>query len=354
MNVVVNSQQLAAELRLLNKIVPTKPAIAILSHALFEADDQLRLYATDLEVALTTACHATVVEPGKVALPVARFLQLVEQFPDGDVTLASDKQHVTVRCGAFKSRLQALPVDDVPAVPFLEGTTSTLDGDALRQLIARTRYAINANASKYVMQGALLTLTSQGAVMVATDSKRLAIATAARTGVDQRMIVPVKAMDILASGQDDEVEVTVGPKHLFFAANGRVLASHTIDGEYPNYKRIIPNDNDKALTVDRAQLMAALRRIVLVAESNVATYFNMSDGRLELSSSSAEVGSADEVVAVAYTAAPLKACVNGRYVLDFLEAAVGVTVTLAFKDVNSAMLLTDGVDHLAVVMLMRP
>jgi DNA polymerase-3 subunit beta len=350
----VNSQVLATELRLLNKVVPSKPAIAILSHCLMSADDHgFNLYATDLEIALSTDCQASVSMPGKTALPVARLLSLVEQFPDDDVIIQADGTKVLVSCGAFKSRLQAMPVTDFPRPPQVEGGSSIIDGASLRQMIGRVRYAINATAQKFVMQGALLTLSGQVAAMVATDGKRLALTTSGREGKDERIIIPIKALDMLAGSDAAEVELTVGPKHLHFASQGRLLTSRTIDGQFPAYDRIIPRDNELSVVVSRTALMAALKRIVLVSEDNRAVYFNVSAGKLELSSQSAEVGQAVEPLAVEYTGDALKVCVNGSYVLDFLEAASGAQVTLKFKDAKSAMLLMDGDDSVGVIMLLR-
>jgi DNA polymerase III subunit beta len=354
MNVAVNSQRLATELRLLNKVVPSKPAIAILSHCLMSADDHgFNLYATDLEIALSTDCQASVSMPGETALHVARLLSLVEQFPDDDVIIQADGAKVLVSCGAFKSRLQAMPVTDFPRPPQVEGDSSTLDGASLRQMIGRVRYAINATAQKFVMQGALLTLSGQVAAMVATDGKRLALTTSGREGKDERIIIPIKALDMLAGSDAAEVELTVGPKHLHFTSQGRLLTSRTIDGQFPAYDRIIPRDNELAVTVSKGVLMAALKRIVLVSEDNKATYFSITPGAIELSSQSAEVGQAIEAVACAYDGAPLKVCVNGEYVLDFLQAASGASVTLKFKDAKSAMLLMDGEDNVGVIMLLR-
>ena len=352
MIVTVNSQHLAAELRLLAKIVPNKPAIAILSHALLTADDGIHFFATDLEIGFSCACEASVIQPGKIALPVARFLSLVEQFPNDDVQIAVDGTKVNVTCGAFRSKLQAMPVDDFPQPLPVDGTANTLDGDAFRRLITRTRYAINATSQKYVLQGALLTLAGPAAAMVATDGKRLALATASRAGSDVSLVIPAKALDVLA-GSDDDVEVTVGSKQLLFAYGGRMLTSRMLEGKFPAYERIIPRDNDKIVTVGRVELMAALKRIVLVSEDNRATYILIEPGKLTLAARSAEVGQADEAVRAEYDGASLKVCVNGSYVLDFLEAASGSAVTLQLKDANTAMLMLDGDDHVGVVMLMK-
>lgn len=349
----VNSQSLANELRALNKIIPSKPAIAILSHVLLRADTAgLQFWATDLEVGLSCQCAAQVSEAGSVALPLGRFLSLVEQFNDGDVVISVVDGKVTVICGAFRSKLQALPTKDFPLAPPVDGATNVIDGEAFRRLLSRTRYGINATAQKFVLQGALLNFAGEAAVMVTTDGKRLAIATASRTGTDASMIIPAKALDVL-SGSEGDVEVTLGPKHLHFAYGTRMLISRTLEGRFPAYERIIPRENNLKITVSRADLTAALKRIVLVSEDDRATYVLIEPGRITLAARSAEVGQADEAVAAEYDGAPLKVRINGSYLLDFLGAAQGSTIELHMKDADSALLCMDGEDHVGVIMLMR-
>jgi len=226
----------------------------------------------------------------------------------------------------------------------------------LAALIAKTRYAVSATAAKYVLQGALLTLNEVGAAMAATDGKRLALATMTRgQGDNHRVIIPMKMLDLLA-GQlgTADVEMSEGSNHMFFLVDGRLLTSRKMDGEFPAYDRVVPRGNDKRVVVERAALAAALRRIVLVADSNQAVYLAVDAGRLELNTASAEVGSADEQMPAEYDGPPLKVCVNGRYVLDYLEAATQERFTMALKDESGAMLLTEGNDdHVGVIMLMR-
>ncbi len=353
MQLTVNSQSFAAELRLLAKIAPTKPAIPILSHVLLRADDTLRLYATDLELALITTCPARITTPGVVALPVAKLLAMVEQFVDGDVSIAFDKGKATIKSGAFKSTLQVMPPEDFPSLPEPEGIRGALDGRAFRQMIGRTRYAVTSEDTRYFLSGALLTLAGPTAAMCATDGKRLALATMPRIGADARIIIPSKTLGVLASQSDANVELTVGAQHLFFASGERLLISRMIDGEFPRYERIIPKSNDKVVPLDRAAFAAALRRVGLVSEENRAVYLALSSQTLDLSSSSVEVGSADERLTVNYEGDELRICVSSGYVLDFLNAAVGSSVTMALKDASSALLFSDGDDSIAVIMPLR-
>ena len=349
----VNSQVLAAELRLINRIVPSKPAIQILSHVLLKADDGLGFYATDLEIGLATSCGAQVALPGKVVASAAKLLALVEQCPDADVHLALEKGGIVVKCGAFRSVLQTMPVEDFPVPPSPDGTSWSLDGEGLRHLIRCTRYAINTVATKFVLQGALLTLNGTTAAMVATDGKRLALITMVRSGSDLQAVVPVKALDMLSTLTGPQVELIVGKRHLFFVAGKTLLISRMLEGQFPAYERIIPRSNMYFITVDKGALASALRRVNLLSEETQAVYFNLEPSTLNLSSFSAGIGNAAERVPVNYDGPIFKICINGTHVLDFLNAAADSSIMLSLKDANSPLLLTDGQQHLGVIMTMR-
>lgn len=356
MNITINSQILAAELRLLNKVVPTKPAIAILSHALLDAGPEgITAHATDVEVALTSPVQGHVDEPGQAAVPVAKLLAMVEQFTDGNVLLTSDGKQLGVACGAFRGRLQALPVEDFPPMPSVDGRSATIDAASLRSLIAKTRHALNASGGKNVLKGALLQFAGPVAAMVTTDGGRLAMSTTTtqRSGDDLEVIVPVKALDVLSGGSDEgELTLTAGDRHLFFALGDRLLTSRKLEGRFPAYDRIVPRDNDLTILADRATLTAALRRVILTAEENQAVYVSIADGKMNLTSASVGIGSGAEAIPISADGVTVKAHVNGEFWLDFLNASTGGTVTMALKDGGQALLLTDG-DHLGVIALMR-
>ena len=350
MRVVINSQLLAQELRLLNTIAPVKPALPILTNTLITANDALTFAATDLEIGFLTTCRAQIVEPGTITLPVKRLLDIIEQTT-GDVQISSEKHHVFIQSGAFKSRLQALQPEDFPTLPTVTGDITTLHTATLQAMIGRVRYAV-AEGGKYTVNGALLKLTEQGGALVATDGKRLALTTGLRAGATS-VIVPAKALDALAIFSEPEVAFSQSDRHLFFQAGNRLLISRTLEAQFPAYERILPRDNDKVAVVERAALSAALRRVGLLSEDNKACYLSFSAEGIDLTSSSAEAGDAAERVAAQYEGDPLRVCCSWRYLLDFLEAASGQTVTVSLKDVNSAILLTDGDNYIAVVMAMR-
>lgn len=355
MDLLINSQLLAAELRLLNKIVASKPALPILGNVLLRADQHLSFSTTDLEVGLSTQCAATITTPGTITLPVKKLLDIIEQLPSADVHIVVDNHQVRLSSGAFKSRLQSMPVADFPSFPTVEGTSVSLPAKALRTLIDKTRYAIADTTQKFVVNGALLSLADATMAMVTTDGKRLSISTTARAaGSNTSALLPSKTLDTLLSYlTDGDVEFSQSDHHLFFQVGDRVLFSRMLDGQFPKYDRIVPRDHPHKAVIDRSMLTAAIKRVGLVSGDNKAAYFSFAPSSLSLSTNSAEIGDADEQMLIDYAGPEIKISMSWAYVLDFLEAASEQSITMTIKDSLSAVLLSDGTDFLNVVMVMR-
>lgn len=357
MHIVVNSQFFAQELRLLNKVAPAKAPLPILKHILIETqDEKIKMSATDLEIGLVTTCPARITVPGSLALPAETLLAMVNNFEDGEVMLSAEEKFTHIRCGAFTSRIQSLPASDFPKLPELKGTAADLPTREFSQLIARTRYAVAEEAAQLLIRGALLTLEGEVGAMVGLDGRRLSLATIARTGPNLRTTIPSKTLDVLVAQPDlshPTTTITVGERHLFFTLGSRLLLSRMIDAEFPKFERIIPQNSNKKAIVSRPMLASALRRVGLVAGDTGAARFAFSADRMEITSSSAEVGEAGEEVPIQYSGDPITICCNWRFVVDFLQAATSANVSLEMTDLRTPLLLTEGENHLAVVMLMQ-
>lgn len=353
MRFTINSQVFAHEVRLLNRVISTKSALPVLSNIRVEAvENELHMAATDYQVALTTSCKASVEAPGLITLPAKKLLDMLEHIPDTDINITLDRHHVRLQCGSFKSRLQALSADEFPALQEPEGEVATLPAGALKSLIERTIYAISDKTSQYILKGALLTVMDTIFALVATDGKRLSIATATcQSGPKMSAIVPVKALEALADHCIGKfIEFSSSDRHLFFVADKRVLMTRVLEGQFPKYERIIPRDCDKKIVVDRAALTSALHRVGTVADDAQAIVFTITNGVLSVSSNSAEIGDANEQISVRYEGPDLQWRVHGGYAIDFLEKATQPTVSIDVKNEKTPLLFTDGPDFVNVIM----
>lgn len=357
MKFIVNSQYFAQELRLLDKIISPKTPHAVLKNILFVVTDKLTMTATDLEVGLKTSCGANLIEPGTVTLPSQKLLSIIEQLPDCDVEITtSEEGHVFLNAGMFKSRIQTLPASEYPTMPEVEGDIISAPLEVLQRLIARTRFAIADKGAKYAVDGALLSVAENKAAMIATNGKSLAMAVTPWNGnTKSNLIIPTKALDVLTTvAGNGNIDISTSDNHLFFTVEHRVLFSRKLEATFPSFQRVIPKANDKIIDVNRAQFAAVLRRVGMMSEEKtLGVVINVSSNLLKASSKSNNMGDAEEELLTNYTGDEVAVQANWKFLIDFLDVAVGDKIQIALKDASSAILLTDGQDFLTVIAPMR-
>jgi DNA polymerase-3 subunit beta len=372
MELVVRKNDLLRELQLFQGIVERKNTIPILANVLMEAKgDEVRFLATDLEVALRSRCAATVVKPGTVTLPAKKLYEIVKSLPETDIRIAEDKNGVKVAADRFDSRMQTLPREDFPTLPeSAGGSNATLPRNAVREMVAKTQFAITGEDTRYFLNGAQFILRPESMSLVATDGHRLALVTADRdaktrkgsNGEDEiKVILPKKTLGelsrLLSEGEGD-VTYERGENHLFFDVAGRLLISRMIDGQFPAYERVIPKANDKHVEFERDRLTNAVKRVALLSnERSRAVKFLIEKGKVDVTSSSPDLGEAKETLPVDYNGASMQICFNAQYVLDFLAAVSTDVVSLELKDEVSQAVMkpvgAEGYEYTYVIMPMR-
>jgi DNA polymerase III subunit beta len=375
MELVVRKNDLLRELQFFQSIVERKNTIPILANVLMEAkDDEVRFLATDLEVGLRSKCAASVSKSGSLTLPAKKFYEIVRSLPETDIRISEDKGGVKVAAERFDSRMQTLPREDFPTLP--EGGVvgaaprTSLPRTVLREMVAKTAFAITGEDTRYYLNGALFILKNESMSLVATDGHRLALVSVHRDGVPARMageaeeiraILPRKTLGELArllQEGDADIEYERGENHLFFDVGGRLLISRMIDGQFPAYERVIPKGNDKRIEFERDRLTGAVRRVALLSnERSRAVKFHIDAGKVDVTSSSPDLGEARETLPVEYAGAALQICFNAQYVLDFLSAVTTDVVSLELKDEVSQALMrpvgAESYEYTYVIMPMR-
>jgi DNA polymerase III subunit beta len=371
MELVVRKADLLRELQLFQGIVERKNTIPILANVLMETDgDQVKLLATDLEVGLRSHCQASVAKKGSLTLPAKKLYEIIKALPETDVRIEEDKSGVKVAADRFDSRMQTLPREDFPTLPDGTGSyTATLPREVLKNMVAKTQFAITGEDTRYFLNGALFIQRPDSMSLVSTDGHRLALITVprdkaksrAKSTEEERVILPRKTLlelgRLLSEGEGD-IQHERGENHLFFEVGGRLLISRMIDGQFPAFERVIPKGNDKRVEFDRDRLTSAVKRVALLSnERSRAVKFQIDKGKVEIASSSPEFGEAKEVVMVEYSAAPVTICFNAQYVLDFLSVVETDSIGLEFKDEMSQAVMkpigAEGYDYTYVIMPMR-
>jgi len=369
---VVKKHDLLRELQLFQGIVERKNTIPILANVLMEANgSQVSMLATDLEVGLRSRCDAVVEKAGTLTLPAKKLYEIVKALPDTDVRIAEEKNGVKVAADRFESRMQTLPKEDFPAVAEMTGVTSAmLPREAIKEMIAKTQFAITGEDTRYFLNGALFILGQTSMSLVATDGHRLAFVNVDRPdgslkkgkdGEDIRAILPRKTLwelgKLLAEGEGD-IRYERGENHLFFEVGGRMLISRMIDGQFPAFERVIPKGNNKRIEFERERLTNAVKRVALLSnERSRAVKFQIEKNKVEVTSSSPEFGEARETLSVDYADGSMQICFNAQYVMDFLGAVQTDSVALELKDEVSQAVMkpigAEGYDYTYVIMPMR-
>jgi DNA polymerase-3 subunit beta len=242
----------------------------------------------------------------------------------------------------------------------------------MREMVAKTQFAITGEDTRYFLNGAQFVLRADSMSLVATDGHRLALVTVPREGqakkgasgadeTESKAILPKKTLGELArllSEGEGDISYERGENHLFFDVAGRLLISRMIDGQFPAYERVIPKGNDKHIEFERDRLTNAVKRVALLSnERSRAVKFQIEKGKVDVTSSSPDLGEAKETLPVEYDGTPLQICFNAQYVLDFLGVVSTDVVSLELKDEVSQAVMkpvgAEGYDYTYVIMPMR-
>ncbi|WP_294535112.1 DNA polymerase III subunit beta [uncultured Rhodoblastus sp.] len=371
MKVTLERSALLKSLGHVHRVVERRTTIPILSNVLLSAGGGgLQLKATDLDLEVTETVPADVGKAGATTLPAHVLYEIVRKLPDGaQVSLESgtDGGQLQLRSGRSRFNLQSLPESDFPDLAAGDMSHKfKLPAGELKRLIDKTQFAISNEETRYYLNGVFMHVAEADGVSVlravATDGHRLArLETPAPAGAAGMpgVIVPRKAVaevQKLIEEPDLEVGVELSATKIRFTLGEVVLTSKLIDGSFPDYGRVIPAHNDKFLTVERKDFADAVDRVSTISsERGRAVKLAVSEGKLVLSVTNPDSGSAVEELEVDYNASPLEIGFNARYLIDIANQLDGDTALFKLNDSGSPTIVQDreGASALYVLMPMR-
>ena len=350
MEITVTKTDLLKELTATQGVVERKTTIPILSNFLFEASgDRLSITATDLDLSLRTSAPAKVKKEGSCTVPARKLYDYVKLLGDGEISLKLLENHwVQIRSGRSNTKMVGMARANFPALPqFPAESAIQIPAGVLRNLIAKTIFAISNEESRYTLNGALLVLKPESITMVATDGHRLAHIEHANSKFpvsgEMRVLVPKKAMSelntLLGVTEDSAtpVEFAKDESTLFFRIGGRLLTSRQLTGQFPNYEAVLPRDNNKSVTVHCDDLSGAIQRVAQFAdERSNAIRMRLGKNELKISSSNTETGESEDSLETAYAGDEIVIGFNSQYLLEFLKVVSSGDVRFEFKDAQSA------------------
>jgi DNA polymerase-3 subunit beta len=357
MKVTVERTALLKSLGRVHRVVERRNTIPILANVLIRADkSKLSLKATDLDLEVTDAVDAEVSPAGSTTVPAHMFYEIVRKLPEGSqivLEASGDRAVLAIRAGRSRFTLQTLPESDFPDLAAGEMTHKfTLAAADLKRLIDKTQFAISTEETRYYLNGIYLHTAGSGKSVklraVATDGHRLAqveLALPPGAAGMPGIIVPRKTVGEVQRLIEDagaEVAVELSQGKIRFTIGDVVLTSKLIDGTFPDYARVIPLGNDKELVVDKKDFEASVDRVSTVSsERGRAVKLSISSGRLLLSVTNPDSGSATEELEIEYGSDPLDIGFNSRYLLDIAAQIEGEVAVLKLADAGSPTLIQD-------------
>ena len=347
-------------------IVEKRHTLPILSNVLIEKNgDQLTLLATDIEIQIRTHTGgAPGAEKAAVTVGARKLQEILRSLPDSaEVSLSLDDKRMQVRAGKSRFSLQTLSAEDYPRMGQSEGEQTVLKvtQKQFKRLIGLVQYAMAQQDIRYYLNGLLLVAAGSEIRMVATDGHRLAYASEdlAESLAHAEVILPRKAvleLSRLLADNDDPLDIRLTPNQAVFRFGDIELVSKLIDGKFPDYERVIPQNHNKIVTLSRTTLLQSLHRAaILTNEKFRGVRVVLAPGSLKIISSNADQEEAQEEIEVAYDGEPLDVGFNVTYLLDVLNNVSNEEVECRLADANSSALITlPGNDRFKyVVMPMR-
>jgi DNA polymerase-3 subunit beta len=337
MRVTCARDELAGKLALAGRAASSKSTIQILSYVRLSAEDgSVEAAATDMELSLRAPVEATVEERGSVVLPRLA-ADVVRAMSPGPVTLEhrAGEGSASLSGGHSSFALNCLQADDFPELPADAGTGVAVPAGILVAAVERVVRAASRDETRPVLTGVLLRLGADGMTMVATDSYRLALRRAAlEPGPPEPVeaVVPGRALQEVArlatQARAEAVEIVLGESQALFRVGAARLTSRLIDGQFPDYRQLVPDAFDHDVVFDRAELLGVLTRIGVLAQRSVPLRLAFAPGEVTVSAVSEQVGEGRESIPVPFTGEPLEIGFNAEFLRDGVDAVDGEEVRL--------------------------
>jgi DNA polymerase-3 subunit beta len=321
--------ELLDSLGIVTKALSSRTTLPILSGILISAaGDSVVLQSTDLEISIKHTVGAGVEEAGSVVMPGRLLAEVIRSLPEAAVHLeTSSFDQVKVTCGTSSFTLRSLSPEDFPKFPEVSPERKvTIPTQTLSSLVRRVSRAVSRDEARPILTGILMVIEGTTVRVVATDSYRLAIAEAQLPEpVQERteVVVPGKALEEIPklAGGAESVSMGIADNQIVFEFGSSVYVTRRIEGAFPNYRQLVPQDGETKLTVSRADLEGAAKRVSLLAQHNAPLRVKVSDSTLTLSAQTQDVGEASEDLMVATEGEPIEIAFNHAFLVDGLASS---------------------------------
>jgi DNA polymerase-3 subunit beta len=367
MKITIAKEQLLNGLQAVQNVVGSRTTLPILSNVLLNARaDRLELTATDLDVTISCSVPATVLSEGAATIPVKKLFSIARELGAPEIELETDEKHsCSVRAGASFYRINGLAAEDYPPMPqFQRNRQVVVPQEKLRTMLRRTSFAVSTDETRFVLNGIFFSLKEHKMTLVATDGRRLALTDGdVEVPVDSQadFIVPTKAINELNRLLTDKgnMELKFSENQAAFtliAENGFniVIITKLVDGNYPNYRQVIPAEPQERVALPREEFLHALRRAELMtSEKSNSVKLAFTRNNLRITANTPDLGEAQENLAINYKGKDLAIAFNPVYMMDPLKALENDEIFLELIDELSPGVVKVTEPFLYVIMPMR-
>jgi DNA polymerase-3 subunit beta len=351
---------LVEKLSILARGVSTRSALPVLSGILLQArDGRLELYSTDMELSIKATIATNVEVEGEAVVPARLFTDVVKNMDAGEVRVEAGDGVVKILAGKATFSLNSWVASDFPPTSSFDMSEAFTVGIApFVETLDKVGRAASRDETRPILTGVLVTIGAGKLKMVATDSYRLSVKETPLDGgpADEiQAIVPVKALSEVqrlgAALDDGELRLLITENQALFAVGDVWIATRLIDGQFPNYRQLLPESFDHAVELNRGELLAVTRRVSLLAQKNAPLRLQFSEGKLTIRAVTQDVGQAEEEIDAPFSGETFEIGFNPAFLIDGLEGVAGDTATLKFINPLRPGLVT-GIDESFVYLIM--
>lgn len=340
MKFTFDRDSMVKEISIAQEIITNKSPISILSNILIIAENNmLTIKATDSTMKFTTTIPVDIQEPGRTTIYCDKFMSILSSLPSGDIEFIQEDIEVTIKpiSKRFTAKLKSQTSDKFPEigtsenVPFFD-----ISSKDFKEMIKETIFAVSSDHNRYFMTGVYFVKEGDVLTMVATDGRRLSCETKNIVNIPdfQPAIIPTKILSCVLKNAPEEgnIQIAVVDKSVFVKFANVEFSSVLIDGQFPNYKKVIPENLEQSIMVNKADLEAALKRTTIMAEKNVnRIIFRITDGELKLITPETESGTAEETIPCRYAGEPINLALNYVYVSEPLKVIDSENIVFEFS-----------------------
>lgn len=356
----VEKNILISGIQTVQNVIIAKSSLPILSNILIETQqDGVRLTATDLDIGITCLIPVNIQEAGAVTVPAKRFSDIIKELPGNSISVTTKKNNqVNIETDLCQFKIMGLAREEFPKLPeFKDKEVLRLEQSVLKEMLNLTSFSVSIDETRYILNGILFKVSKNGLILVATDGKRLAVVEKKLNySVSQEMsiIIPIKTIHELNRNlkEEGELSIVLGSNQALFDLGGVVIISRLIEGEFPDYKQVIPPTTENKVRVKREDLLLAVKRAALLSTPDYqAVKLEIFKNKLVVSKSTPDVGESREELTVAYQGKELAIGFNPNYIIDVLKNLGGDSIDIELTDSEKpGVIRIDGYTYIVLPM----